>query len=436
MKKFLGFLMSLIVSVIMSSCMSHDFETYDPVEKRQNEFATNFVKHYGEIASNQDWGFGTVAATRTANVEGNIWYKNWDTPTNVTEAERSKVVEEFSKKRENVVNTISISWPNYWVQQVFKGTQEYNDGNNSGIGKGSNYMNKLIVYNSNYKEEVWWPEHKVIEGGYEHVNNFNDGDNQTVFKDEKTQEKYVGTTLMVDMLTDGRTTQFGYHNSRDSQDHFEYIVLQIDGNYYVGFDFYARHPQGQESNKNMDVDRDWVFNDWIVKITPAYHVGETPGITYAKRIICEDLGSTGDWDFNDVVFDALIKNGKTYIKVLAAGGTMPLKVADKEVHDLFNVGVTEMVNTGLVSRDPVEFVVDQAYNNYNAIPVTVEDNRTAGEFIRYALKSEIGKAPQKICVGTDYDWCSERQNIENKYPAFKEYVGNPNLQYDWYREVE
>ena len=429
MKKFFKFFMTLVASIIILSCTSHDAGTGDLVNKRQNEFTANFENHYGKIDPNHDWGFGVKAETRAANTEGNIWYLTWDRPTNVTDAERSKVVEEFSKKRENVTNTVSISWENYWVQQVYKGAQEYKDGNNQNIGKGSNYMDKLIVYNSNYKEEAWWPEHKILDGGYEHVNNFNNGDNQTEFVDEGNKEKYIGTTLMVGMETDGRNTQFGYHNSRDSKDHFEYIVLEIDGNYYVGFDFYATAPQGQEANKNMNVDRDWVFNDWIVKITPAKHAG----IRYAKRIICEDLGTTDDWDFNDVVFDALIKDGKTYIKVLAAGGTISLKVADKEVHELFKVGIKDMVNTGIISKDPVEFVVDFAYDNYNAIPVVVEDNRTAGQFISYSLKAEVGKAPQKICVETDYEWCSERQNIEEKYPLFTNYVGNPGIGYDWYR---
>lgn len=434
MKRLSLFVLSLLV-VAMSfvSCLKHDFETVnDPAEARQVEYTASFEKKYGSIAPTQDWGFGVASnsrgANRSVNVNGNLWYQDWERPVNVTEEEIAKVVAEFSKKRENVVNDISIDVPDYWVQQVWKGTTEYNDGFGQSIGVASNKMNKLIVYDSNYKEEVWWPEHKTIEGGYVHVNNFNNGDNTTVYTDDETGQKYVGTTLMYDMSTDGRTTQFGYHNTVDSKDHFEYIVLEIDGNWYVGFDFYATHPEGQDANKNMDVERDWVFNDWIVKITPAKHK-----IAYEKRIICEDLGSTDDFDFNDVVFDALIKDGKTYIKLLAAGGTMSLKVAGYEVHELFEVPTTTMVNTGIVSKDPVEFVVDQAYSGYDQIPIVVYDTRKAGQFISYELKLTIGQAPQKICVGTDYQWCGERVNIETKYPKFIDYVGNPNIGYDWYR---
>ena len=432
----------LFVSLFFIAC-SRDTNLYDPSNKasvREANFTESFVRHYGEIAPDQTWGFDTnvsSARTRTTNVDGNLWYRDWERPVNVTDAEKDKVIEEFSKKRENAVNVVNITWENYWVQQVYKGEQTYIDGFLQNIGKGSDHMNKIMAYNDNYTYEEWWPEYKKVTGGYEHINNFNFGDNSTVYTDDETGEKYYGTTLMVDMKSDGRVEQFCYHNTTDSKDHYEYIILEIDGAYYLGFDFYATHPENQASNLNMDVDRDWVFNDWIVKITPAYHKGEGPDpvIPYAKRIICEDLGSTDDFDFNDVVFDAYIdtENDKTYIKLQAAGGILSLKVAGHEVHSEFGVDQNVMVNTGLHSEDPVEFVVDGAYANYNAIPVTVEDNRTAGQFIRYELKSEIGRAPQKICVDTDYEWCTERQNIEDKYPLFKFYVGNPNIQYGWYK---
>ena len=433
MKKIiLGF-----VAILSFTACNHDIETLTPQEKAVAEYSQSFIGKYGKPAPNQDWGFGVASnsrgATRSVNVNGNLWYKDWERPVNVTEAEINKVVAEFSKKRENVVNDISIDVPNYWVQQVWKGTTEYNDGFGQNIGVASNKMNKLIVYDSNYKEEVWWPEHKTIEGGYVHVNNFNNGNNTTTYTDDKTHQNYVGTTLMYDMATDGRTTQFGYHNSIDSKDHFEYIVLKIDGNWYVGFDFYATHPEGQDANKNMDVERDWVFNDWIVKIVPA-----RPNNTYDARIICEDLGATDDFDFNDVVFDVKIdeNKNKTYIKLLAAGGTIPLYIGDTdhEVHSLFGVDTSVMVNTfNSGEKTPVEFELNRAYESYNAIPVMINLNKATelGKGELTALKAEMGAAPQKILVETDYVWCGERQQIEKVYPKFTEWVKDKSI--DWYK---
>ena len=427
MKKIL-LLLSLIVC--FASCSKTEFlNDYNEIKEAQYNQA--FESNFGKIANNHDWGFGVVdyGTTRAANVNGNLWYQDWVRPVNITDEEKTKVVAEFSKVRKNEVNSVHIDWNNYWVQQVYKGEATYNDGFGNSIGVASSKMNKLIAYNSNYKETVWWPEYKEIEGGYEHVNNFNDGNNTTEYTDDVTHEKFIGTTLMVNMNAEGIVDQFGYHNSVDSKDHFEYIILEIDGAYYVGFDFYATHPEGQEANKNMDVARDWIFNDWIVKISPAKR-----NITYKKRIICEDLGAIGDWDFNDVVFDALIKDGKTYIKLLAAGGTLELTVAGKEVHSEFGIPTSTMVNTnnGTVRKDPVEFEIDFEYLSYNDIPVIVRSKNGANVYTTYELKTKIGAAPQKIAVATDFEWCDERESIEDKYPAFKTYVGDPTLS-DWWK---
>ena len=225
--------------------------------------------------------------TRGADVNGNLWYQNWDRPVNVTQEEIAKVLAEASKKREGETNSIHIDWNNYWVQQVYTGEATYTDGNGKNIGTGSSHMNHLLAYSSKKTEYSHWDQelsqnvYNIVDKGewedkYEHVNNFNNGSNNTVYTDDITKEQFIGTTLMTDMYADGITDQFGYHNTTDSKNHFEYIILEIDGSYYVCFDFYATHPEGQEANKNMDVERDWVFNDWIVKISPAYHVGETP----------------------------------------------------------------------------------------------------------------------------------------------------------------
>lgn len=167
------------------------------------------------------------------------------------------------------------------------------------------------------------------------------------------------------------------------------------------------------------------------KCNPGFNGGNSE-IEYAVRIICEDLGAADDFDFNDVVFDALIKDGKTYIKVLAAGGTLPLTVAGKEVHDIFGVGTTTMVNTQpnahyATKTNEQEFVIDQAYPSYKDIPVMVGVDANANPMTNEGmttLKAEKGSAPQKIAVGTNFEWCDERQQIESLYTNFDEYVGN------------
>lgn len=429
-----------LAALLFIAC-SHDLNYFDSAA-RQDTYNAAFEKEFGEIAENQTWGnwsLGNTVTTRSANVNGNQWEATYELPGNITNAEREKVVAEFSKVRENAENTIHLPYNNYWVQQVYKGTSVYKDGYGNDV-TGSDNMNKLIAYNVNYKNEVWWPEYSVSYGGYEHVNKFNNGNNTTTYYsdgDNAHTNPIIGTTLMLDMGTDVVLPQFGYHNSTDSKDHFEYIILEIDGSYYVGFDFYATHPEGQEANKNMDVERDWVFNDWIVKITPAEYNVFTGNV---KRVIVEDLIvgiqpgkqiDSSDWDYNDVVFDVVTTNingaNRTFVKILAAGGTLPLYVENTEVHGALGVSTGVMVNTGAgQTTKPVTVELVNVYYDANQIPVYVINN---GEPI--ILTAPQGKAPQKMCVPTSYRWCKERNNIKNAYPDFATWVQTTQPE-NWY----
>lgn len=427
------FLMLTLMLTFMA-CNHNDFEPMTTEEIAKANFQSTFYKTFGEPASNQDWGFDNavifdntnVNVTRAHNVNGNMWYQDWERPVNVTSDEARKVLAEFSKVRENAVNDISLPFENYWVQQVHQGTAPSLDGNGNEVYP-SGVMNQLMAYNFD-------------SNSYEHVNNFNNANNTTTYTDDITHQVYEGTTLMVDMGYGDNNKQFAYHNTSDSKYHYDYIVLEIGGNYYVGFDIVGYHPQGQNLNYNMDVDRDWVFNDWIVKITPAAY-----NMYGGTRIIAEDLGGNeSDFDYNDVVFDAKIVNTYlqsysankmvAYIVLRAAGGTLPLTVANREVHNLFGVNTNVMVNTGAgATRKPVSFkvVIGDANWNVNAgeviksIPVIVKKGDST-----IKLDVETGKAPEKIAVKTTFEWTTERQPIYEKYPLFNKWVKDKTVV--WY----
>ena len=163
--------------------------------------------------------------------------------------------------------------------------------------------------------------------------------------------------------------------------------------------------------------------------------GETPDPTPEAdvRVIAEDLTVSdkgNDFDFNDVVFDIKFDYpaGKTTIILRAAGGTLTLQVGGVEVHEKFGVPVTTMVNTGGVTKDPVPFELDGTFDkDPNKIKVMVQKD---GNWIE--LEARKGRVASKICVGVDYNWCSERQDIETKYPDFTKYVSNPSIG-DWWK---
>ena len=196
--------------------------------------------------------------------------------------------------------------------------------------------------------------------------------------------------------------------------------------------------------------KDWVkvqggadgyYSDWIVTLCEAKKDGdpdnpdnpddpdnpdtpETPDIptNAVVRIIAEDLtvDEHSDFDFNDVVFDVAPNgDGTTTIILRAAGGTLPLYVAGHEVHQEFakaypNKGITTMtmINTRGFTVDPVSFTISGSYDRATSIniPITVTKNGTS-----VTLTANKGKTASKVAVGTDYQWCNERQDIDNKY---------------------
>ena len=153
------------------------------------------------------------------------------------------------------------------------------------------------------------------------------------------------------------------------------------------------------------------------------------------RVMGEDLSATeaSDFDFNDVVIEVFYKDAGTVdITLLAAGGTLPLRICQNnnwEVHQLFNVAVTCMVNTGKnyhradAPYSQAEFLtpVNLTYSGFSGWSadqdtfnaqvneniklevyktITNNDGTTSGQWIE--LTAPRGQAPSKIAVPTSY----------------------------------
>ena len=201
-------------------------------------------------------------------------------------------------------------------------------------------------------------------------------------------------------------------------------------------------------------DGDDNYTDWIVRISPAIVKEETP-ITYEGRIMAEDLtvATNSDWDFNDVVFDWTIKDGKAYINLLAAGGTLPIRVGGYrdddtsepigsiEIHSAAALG-GYMVNTGVnVGKTSAAFVLDDhryADHDGNGILITVYKG---GSWVE--ITAEQGEPAGKFNAPINTKWCEEYANIKKVYINFAawvqdtevEWAVNPTDKYVDYRDV-
>ena len=414
MKKYLMF---AFAALAFAGC-SKSSDVSDDNQAKQNEIAKiqaiyqkAFEATFGKIQEGHKWGFGPVAAktpTRAHDANGNEFGdKYYNVPDPLTSAQINVVTEWFTNNKQP--QGVAIDYDNFFAQQV----------SSTSYGAGMDYL--------------------TCGDNDEHIANFNKGDqgvydkvyngkvtSETIGQDYNDRKKAVYYEDKITHMVSTSTSRFGYHNSSDSETYYDYVIIPgerispiVAGRYFVAFDYKQIKDDGTEI-----VNLDGYYNDWIISITPGWLKQAD------KRVIAEDLTAAekGDFDFNDVVFD--VKFGTpNIITIVAAGGTLPLYVAGREVHALFNVSTSTMVNTGSgkhIDKQPVSFEYSANLGwDANNVPVYVVKNG-----VEVPLEANQGYAPGKICVEPYYDWCDERQDISEKYPRFIQYVGDQNVK--WY----
>lgn len=247
--------------------------------------------------------------------------------------------------------------------------------------------------------------------------------------------------------TNTNGTTWGGKTFENTANESHVAIFSYEGYNYVGFE-------------------DWVdydYNDVVLSvegnIEPAKEVKnedptpkeEVTEHNYSIRVIGEDLtfgeDVDADFDFNDVVFDVALESTSTWIKLKAAGGTLPLIIGvanpqddqdynDNEVHHLFGLTDTGvMINTNASAKnlrgadlDDVEFELTTAYSNAKEIPVYVKKN---GQWVE--LKAVQGEPASKIGVGTDFIWCDEQVSLKKEHILFVDWVqGKVGSTVKWY----
>ena len=451
---------------------------------------------------------GEVLGTRgDAYVNRNLWSKNYVVPANITDAERAAVVAEFSKQHYGAYNEVLVPWTELFVQQVYKGEAKYYNAFNQETGVASDKMNHLLIWDRSASAGTF-------DGGYIHINDFNNGNQQTVaYDDNDTEHQHPikGLTLMrgidptdcptEDVTIEGVTKhwvkQFEYHNALSDEYQPTYIMKRVtwteDGvtksGLYLGFDFYAQKRADQPAGKNMEVERDWIFNDWIIKISqslnPVVPVSELQNATPAAWILAgEDLGGGFDIDYNDVVVqvERLAGENKVHVTPLAAGGTLASylffgQTCIGEIHQLLDAsparsGSYQPINLSgdlHVSTQKVEVTVDKDWgltqdiskaNNMGGFTIRVlpEGTEPMAKVLNYndpafdkatTVKApQQGEAPYIICVpyaykltnypesglsaATVWAWPGELVNIASVYEEFEDWARDKAAKKDWY----
>ena len=412
-----------------TSCSKNE-DLYDPDYQSKaivQTYNDAFIKVFGQPSANQDWGFGS-ASTRSVIKQDMTDYPSATAPAAITTKEAAWVTDWFQKNPG--LTEVGQPFTNFYVQFV-SGDQN----NKKGIWHRYDQNRVNNGYDSNY-----WDEEFTDNGGMDklhcgatrsqsatdHLNDFN----------AKT-----GGPWDVVYIKNGSALQWGYHSSwgEDSKApdgdgyywYFKMVELTVPGDcfadgvarkgWYVGLSLYGK--KYDNGDKELGYQRLQYAEDWIVKVVPA-----DPIIThnYSICVIGEDLTVGGsdeedlgaDFDFNDVVFDVALESNETWVRLKAAGGTLPLTIDGIEIHGKFGVATNVMVNTGAgPNKEYVEFKLNHVYTDAKDIPVIVTKGGRSVE-----LTAVQGEPASKIGVKPSYVWCKERVGVVDQYPMFTQWV--------------
>ena len=348
----------------LTSCQ--DYEPYDSEVLVKTSFEENFQKAFGEISPNQTWDLTKVIprtwkydvdlsdiSTRTA--AGDQY-----TSANASEILRSNQPTNVPTNRVNDnTNWLSYGWYevqsatlNWMNAQLVEGAVNTSKGSPFTLHAPNNAFAIIPIYqgqagliwdlhlvdmtnNKDYKlwtksEGIWrrsnngtWsqPDQSYSTG---HTRNYNKVVGKPIIIDK---DKVHGDFFLYLEITGGNTGN--YAALHEAQCSYEGMMLAMHCPLPDGLDEFTGHQNSFAmivgcEDANLD-GSDWDMNDVVFLIVGYPNI---PDVVehYFKRYLCEDLGNTYDFDFNDIVVDV---QQTSYINVEYNGDT-PVRVENME----------------------------------------------------------------------------------------------------------
>ena len=388
--------------------------------------AANVVVNAGAVQNNAEWN---VTATTKVNSNNSGWVNNghWTTydyayiggSENVINNCMLEVTHDFEMNISSAEGAFKIDAGCGVLTENFYGGRDSSTGAVSGPFKilmGANavfVVEKTAQFESGTAGNAGYGIYGISPDGY------------AVFQ----AKDIVRDTYLASINSHGAVTYGGNlyisaetHFAQDSGNSF---IYEQDG-FSIANNIYAA---GFKSGKPNITIPETPCNPGFVGGSPLY------------RVIAEDLSASeaGDFDFNDVVFDVVkAEGGKTTLRLICAGGVLPLRVMGIEVHGLFGEttpnekGEYKMYNTGAGPNvDPVEFEINGEYTTPEQIKNIRIDVSKNGSWME--LQATRGEAACKILVDDTFVPVPERRNIANENKKFTDYVQGTFVDEFWWK---
>lgn len=434
-KLMLNGMAALAVCAAFVSC-SHDtdFEASNQeftVENLKNEYKANFIKKYGEIDPNQSWDFTNLDVAQ-ARTRGGAGQTTWSTIQVNNNFWSSFIDLDAPGVKGAVATAPRKNWEHALAVELYpcyahgKGVDKDQYFHLAIVEKGkTDYRYSYIPYidvigNIQTKDDNWYGAGSALI--------HNTGRNiqaKNIYSEKKI---WVAYYTWKDNFSSATKKENAEIIKKISDFEIkEYKEIKVNDHIYWCFD----------CNKDGD------FRDLICLVKNIDPVKPT-----AKRYLIEDLGSSSDFDFNDIVVDVIENpNGSQKAQVRAMGGTLNFTLQIGDATATWTKGgseitvdlngtketaeITKMYNTVNPIYDLVlaEFTVSgwrPADNNITVFVTKSENNVTeSGNVIIKIPFSREGEVPMIIAVDPLTYWNKERVELDRdwwKYPADEEPV--------------
>lgn len=453
----------------LASC-SKSSDVYDPTaSKDRAQYEQAFINAFGVPASNQDWGFGTSSYTRATTATRAAAEFGWELSEDyIMEFDKSyqdaclRELPEGVNAQDKLTNYEFLSTGPFQFSIIYTQTSAndkvgyyyYNPATQTAADATKVIFVEDIQQMSNYLQwsyaqtwdgvDYWTVDQAGITGAnVKDVWTWGRGQSKSKMKAKVFTFNIPAGYRVGFFVVNGSHTMYS-NKSLNADGKYYSAVVNLEDKFLVGLeDWHSSAP-------NADFD----CNDVIMSInktatTTPPTIVEDPNepsddddeeFKADVRIMAEDLNASekSDFDFNDVVFDVQWIDGGAKIRIMAAGGTYPLRINGEdalEVHGLFEVSTKTMVNTFAgkkTSYDPVIKTItgnfiNSTTNENDASLIKVEVNKGTGYI---ELTAPTGKVASKICVDPKVDWCDEYLDIDEKWSGkFTEYVGGKISQF-------
>ena len=379
-----------MASVAFVSCSKTDMYEENKqyvAEQEKNEYRTNYVQKYGEIAADQSWDFsslsGAMSATRAA---GSFSYETlwpagffWSFIDNDLAGVKSKIAN-AEVKEFNPYLAVEL-YPAY-----------------SYVAKSNDYdyYHIAVCYNGQEKDIY----KQGVNVGLEVLN-----------KGWRTLGR-LGKSINSKGLSGASNVYWALYPTNAGVFSGEKIVGNIE-DYKI--DSYKEFKVNGRTYWAFRVGANGSYSDLICRV-----MNVDPVKPIQKRYLIEDLGSKKDFDFNDVVVDVYQAiDGSQKAIIRAMGGTIDFTLQigsttwQKGVDGVAaGYNVETMYNTENPVWDDVlaEFTVKDWNPSTNNVTLTANSVNNEDVIIKIPFPRE-GEVPMIIAFDTEVDWQKERVSL-------------------------